>query len=282
MNGSKRGTATGCQIGASCYNDGMTRWNDVRFVLCDLDGVVWLDRRALPGAADAIERLRASGRRVLFVTNNSMALLADQEAALAAVGVPAVGDVVTSAQAGASLVRPGERVHVAGAAGLVEAVVARGAVLVGDGPADAVVVGLHRDFDYRRLHAASAAIRAGARFVATNDDATFPTPDGLTPGAGALVAAIAAAAGSAPVIAGKPHRPMAELVAERCGADFRPDRAIVVGDRASTDGLFARTIGSPFALVRSGVTAPGAPLDADLTPDLDLADLGAVADSLLE
>lgn len=281
MNGSKRGTDPGCQIDGRCYNDGMTIGDDVRFVLCDLDGVVWLDRRAIPGAAEAIVRLRDAGRRVLFVTNNSMALLADQERALAAVGVPAVGDVVTSAQAAASLVAAGERTLVAGAAGLVEAVESRGAIVVADGPVDVVTVGLHRDFDFWRLHAASAAIRAGARFVATNDDATFPTPDGETPGAGALVAAVATASGTAPVIAGKPHRPMADLVAERCGPDFRPDRAIVVGDRPSTDGLFARRVGCPFALVRSGVTRPGASLDADVRPDLDAVDLAAVANHLL-
>src|SRR5690606_10046281 len=132
-----------------------------------------------------------------------------------------------------------ERVLVCGATGLVEAVAARGATVIGDGEAagdvDAVIVGLHHDFDYRRLHAASAAVRRGARFVATNDDPTFPTPTGLTPGAGALVAAVATAAGAAPVIAGKPHAPMAELVAARCGPDFRADAAIVVGDRPSTD-----------------------------------------------
>lgn len=255
--------------------------NDVEFVLCDLDGVVWLDRAPIPGAPEAIARLRASGRRVLFVTNNSMSLVADQEAALAAIGVPATGDVVTSAQAAASLVGHDERVLVAGAAGVAEAVEARGATVVVDGPADAVVVGLHRDFDFGRLHAASAAIRAGARFVATNDDATFPTPDGLTPGAGALVAAIAVAAGATPTIAGKPYAPMASLVAARCGAGYAPRRAIVVGDRPSTDGLFARTVGCRFAMVRSGVTPAGAAFDADVEPDLDVADLAAVADRLL-
>lgn len=256
-------------------------WSAVRFVLCDLDGVVWLARRPIPGAVDAVARLRASGRRVLFVTNNSMSILADQEAALDAIGVPAAGDVVTSAQAGASLVEPGETVLVCGAAGLVEAIEARGATVVRDGEADVVVVGLHHDFDYGRLQAANAAIRAGARFVATNDDPTFPTPAGETPGAGALVAAVATASGTVPIVAGKPFAPMARLAAARCGPDFLPERALVVGDRPSTDGLFARAIGCPFALVRSGVTAPGAPPDADADPLLDVADLAVVADHVL-
>lgn len=210
-----------------------------------------------------------------------MAVAADQEMALAAIGVPAHGDVVTSAQAGASLVEPGETVLVCGAAGLVEAVRARGASVITDGAADAVIVGLHHDFDYWKLHAANAAIRGGARFIATNDDPTFPTPAGLTPGAGALVAAVAAASGVRPIVAGKPHAPMARLVAARCGPDFLPERAIVVGDRPSTDGRFAEAIGCPFAFVRSGVIPLGSEPDADLDPVLDVADLATVAHHLL-
>lgn len=256
-------------------------WADARYVLCDLDGVVWLARRPIVGAVDAVARLRASGRRVVFVTNNSMSVVADQEAALHDIGIPASDDVVTSAQAGASLVERGETVLVCGGAGLVEAVTARGATVIRDGDADAVVVGLHHDFDYARLQAANAAIRGGARFIATNDDPSFPTPAGQIPGAGALVAAVATASGVDPVVAGKPYRPMARLVAARCGPGFRPERALVVGDRPSTDGLFARTIGCPFAFVRSGVIGPHDPPDADADPVLDVADLAAVADLLL-
>ncbi len=262
-------------------------FEQVRFVLCDLDGVVWLRRQALPGAPDAIERLRASGRRVLFVTNNSMSTVADQERALADIGVPAEGDVVTSAQAAASLVGPDERVLVCGGAGVVEAVEAQGAKAVRDGDADAVIVGLHHDFDYWRMQAANAAIRGGARFIATNDDATFPTPDGPTPGAGALVAAIATVSGVDPVIAGKPHAPMANLVRTRCGKGFSSTTALMVGDRWSTDGLFAGALDCAFALVRSGVTLPGQPIADGVAFDdgsmvlLDVDDLSAVANVML-
>ncbi len=183
-------------------------------MICDLDGVVWLAHHPIPGSVEAIARLRRDGRRVVFVTNNSSARIADQEAALASVGIPATGDVLTSAVAGAALVEPGERVLVCGGVGIVEALTARGAIAVpGDDPSgeavDAVMVGLHRQFDYERLRIAATAVRRGARFIATNNDATFPTPDGLIPGAGAIVAAVAAAGGRSPVVAGKPHRPMA-------------------------------------------------------------------------
>jgi len=248
----------------------------VRFVLCDLDGVVWLARQAIPGAPEAIARLRAAGRRVVFVTNNSFSLLGDQEAALAAIDIPAVDDVATSAQAAAFLVEPGETVLVCGGPGVYEAVSAREATAIADGAADAVIVGYHRNFDYERLRIASDAVRKGARLLATNDDATYPTPEGLIPGGGAILAAVATASGATPTIAGKPYPPMAALVRERCGPEFSNRTAVMVGDRWSTDGRFAEALGCPFALVRTGVTPPGTTLEG--TAALDLPDLVAVAD----
>jgi HAD superfamily hydrolase (TIGR01450 family) len=217
----------------------------------DLDGVVWLADRPIPGAVDAVARLRAAGERVLFATNNSFARLADQEAKLERMGIPAAGDVVTSAGAAATLVAPGERALVVGGPGIAEAVAGRGAEPVRDGPADVVIVGFHRDFDYERLRVAAAAVRGGARLVATNDDATYPTPEGPIPGGGAIVASVAYATGVTPVVAGKPHRPMADLVRSLAGAE-----GTVVGDRPETDGAFAAALGYRFALVLTGVTGP--------------------------
>jgi HAD superfamily hydrolase (TIGR01450 family) len=233
----------------------------------DLDGVIWLADQPLAGAADAVARLRAAGERVLFVTNNSFAPVGDQEAKLERFGIPAHGDVVTSAMAGATLVEPGERVLVCGGPGIVEAVSARGAEPVRDGDADVVAVGFHRDFDYERLRVAMQAIRRGARLVATNDDATYPTPDGPIPGGGSIVAAVAYASQTTPTVAGKPHPPMAELVRALVG-----DAGTVVGDRPDTDGAFAVTLGYRFALVLSGVTSKE---DLPVTPSPDV-----VADSL--
>jgi glycerol-1-phosphatase len=85
--------------------------------LLDLDGVVWLGERPIDGAADAVARLRRAGERVIFATNNSWARVADQESKLDGMGIPAAGDVVTSAMAAATLVEPGERVLVSGGPG---------------------------------------------------------------------------------------------------------------------------------------------------------------------
>ncbi len=192
-------------------------------VLCDLDGVVWLARQAIPGSPEAVARMRAAGWRVLFVTNNSAVVVAEQEQALLDIGIPAVGDVLTSAGAAATLLAPGERVLVCGGPGVVEAAVAVGAVVVEDGVSDAVLVGFHRDFDYERLRIAATAVINGARLIGTNDDATYPTPDGPIPGGGAILAAVATASGVVPVIAGKPYAPMAELVRRTVGPGFDPD-----------------------------------------------------------
>jgi 4-nitrophenyl phosphatase len=251
----------------------------VSTVLCDLDGVVWLARQAIPGSPEAVARMRAAGWRVLFVTNNSAVVVAEQEQALLDIGIPAGGDVLTSAGAAATLLASGDRVLVCGGPGVAEAAERVGAVVVDDGPCDVVVVGFHRNFDYERLRVAATAVINGARLIGTNDDATYPTPDGPIPGGGAILAAVATASGMVPVIAGKPYAPMAELVRRAVGPGFDADAMVMVGDRPSTDGLFARVIGCRYAIVRTGVTGPGAPLQT--TPWLDVADLAAVADVLV-
>src|SRR5688500_16281632 len=116
--------------------------------LLDLDGVIWLAGQALPGAPEAVAALRAAGERVVFVTNNSSVRVADQEAALRRVGIPATGDVLTSARAAALLLEPGQTALVCGGPGVVEALEHRGVQVVDDGAADAVVVGFTKDFDY--------------------------------------------------------------------------------------------------------------------------------------
>ncbi len=244
-------------------------------IACDLDGVVRLGPDPIPGAADAVRRLRAAGERVVFVTNNAATRISVQEERLEAMGIPAVGDVIGAAQAGASLVDPGQRVLVVGEDGLTEAIRARRASVVSSGAVDAVVVGLDRTFDYESLTRASGAIRGGARFIATNGDQTFPTPSGLVPGAGSIVAAIAAASGAVPEIAGKPHEPIARLVRAALGTE-----GLVVGDRDDTDGAFARTLGYDFALVLSGVTDAGE-VPVDPAPTYVAQDLRTLVDELL-
>jgi HAD superfamily hydrolase (TIGR01450 family) len=245
--------------------------------LLDLDGVVWLSGRAIPGSADAIERLRQSGRDVVFFTNNSGPTMEEHVAALADVGITATADqILTASQAAASLVEPGSRAAFIGGPGVREALEEQGVVVVptGDDP-DAVVIGRTTDLSFDELAAAATAIRKGARFIATNTDATMPTPNGPEPGAGAIVAFLQVASGTEPVVAGKPAPGAAALVAARVGPI-----ELSVGDRAETDGLFAKETNSQFALVLSGVTTED-DLPVEPTPDLVGATLAAIVEQVL-
>lgn len=242
----------------------------------DLDGVVWLADRPIPGAADAIARLREASTRVLFVTNNAAPTIAELIEKLNRAGVPAQPeDLITSAQAAASMIAADSSALVCGEEGLREALRSRGIRIVEQAPADVVAVGWTRHFDFELLSTASAAVRNGAQLIGTNEDATYPTPDGLLPGAGSILAAVSTASQVEPEIAGKPHEPLVSLLKERCS-----DMALVVGDRPSTDGLLAKRLEVPFALVRSGVTKGGhEPIVVE--PDHDAPDLRSLVEQIL-
>ena len=217
----------------------------------DLDGVIWLADQPIPHGADAVARARAMGARLLFVTNNSSLTVGQYVTKLGGMGIEVPPeDIVTSAQAAAALLEPGTSAVVCAGGGVTEALEQRGVEARLEGPADALVVGWHRDFDFGRLTAACRAVWGGSSFLATNNDATYPTPGGLLPGAGSIVAAVSFATGAEPTVAGKPHQPVADLLLARAGGKV----ALVVGDRLDTDGLLARRLGVPFGLVLSGVT----------------------------
>jgi 4-nitrophenyl phosphatase len=253
-----------------------------KVVCCDLDGVIWRGETTIAGGAEAVTTLRAAGARVVFLTNNSSGRVADYVARLAKAGIDAdPDDVGSSAQAAAALLATrlatGTKVLACAGAGVIEALGARDFDVVTHAPCDAVVVGWHREFDFERLRIAADAVRAGALFVATNVDPTYPGAEGLLPGAGALAAAVATAAGRAPVVAGKPEPPMVALVRERFG-----DSGVMVGDRPSTDGALASALGWPFALVLSGVAgSPGEEPVPDPAPAFVAADLAAFARDVL-
>ena len=222
----------------------------VRDVLCDLDGVVWRSSDEIPGAVEALNQLDSFGARVWFVTNNSNRPVQEYEARLNQMGLTGSGRVLTSALAAATLVNHSMRVMVCAGPGVWEAVVDQGAIPVGAETAgisvDAVIVGLHREFDYVRLANASAAVRAGARLIGTNSDPTYPTPYGSAPGGGAILAAVSAAAATSPLLAGKPEEPMAQLVRRRLGDQWNPSTTVMIGDRPSTDGAFAQRLGIEY------------------------------------
>jgi 4-nitrophenyl phosphatase len=262
--------------------------DDRPVVCCDLDGVVWRGETPIEGAAPGVAHLRGAGLRVAFLTNNSSGRVRDNLERLAAAGIAASpDDLVTSAQAAAALLAreqhhspssPAARVLACAGPGVVEALRALGFDPVDSASSElaAVVVGWHREFDFERLRRAADGVRSGVRFVATNLDPTYPGAEGLLPGAGALVAAVATAGGRQPEVAGKPEPAMAALVRARYG-----NPVVMVGDRPSTDGAFAKALGVPFALVLSGVAGTaGEESVPDPPPAFVARDLGELAPEL--
>jgi len=215
----------------------------------DLDGVVWLGDKVIQGVGESITFLREKGEQVFFVTNNSGRTVSEVEEKLNSFNIEPNGGVITSAMAMATLLSPDETVLTLCGKGAVEEMEKVGAKPVKDGKADSVVVGFHEDFDYWKLTAALQAIDAGARLIATNDDLTYPSHDGIRPGAGSILASLVAATEAVPEIAGKPYQPMCDLLNELSGGN-----GIMVGDRPDTDGRFAKNLGWDFGLVLSGVT----------------------------
>ncbi|WP_337063272.1 HAD-IIA family hydrolase [Kineococcus sp. G2] len=227
-------------------------------LLLDLDGVVYVGPHAVPHAAETLRRADSAGVRLAYITNNASRPPATVSEHLRALGAPARDeDVVTSAQAAArhlaERLPAGSRVLLVGGEGLREALVASGLAPVGDladGPV-AVVQGFSPDTSWARLAEATHAVRAGLWWVATNLDATVPTPGGPAPGNGLLVQLVARAAGREPdVVCGKPERALFDEAVARLGAR----NALVVGDRLDTDLQGARAAGLLGLLVLTGVT----------------------------
>ena len=225
-------------------------------VLFDLDGTVYRGGELVPGAGEAIDAVHRAGVAVRYVTNNASKPPEAVSDHLAGLGLPADPvEVSTSAQAGAAMLAealpPGGRVLVVGTEALASEVDQVGLVPVrtyADEP-DAVVQGHSPETGWSDLAEACLAIRGGAFWVACNMDATLPTERGELPGNGAMVAALRAATGQEPHVAGKPQRPLLE----RAIASAQAHKPLMVGDRLNTDIAGAVTLGMPSLMVLTGV-----------------------------
>jgi glycerol-1-phosphatase len=227
-------------------------------VVLDLDGVVFLIDRPIPGAIEALSRLRDRGVPIRFATNNASRRAAAVADLLVGMGIQASADeVLTSAGAAAAVLAQrlpaGTPVLVVGASALHEEVAAVGLVPVSgadEGPL-AVVQGYGPQVGWAQLAEACVAVRAGAWWVATNTDRTLPTPRGPLPGNGSLVAALATALDRQPdLVVGKPEPGLFTAAAAQTGAT----RPLVVGDRLDTDILGACRAGMDSLLVLTGVS----------------------------
>ena len=223
----------------------------------DLDGVVYIGRHAVPGAAEHLAAATRAGMRLAFVTNNASRPPGTVAEHLRDLGIPATAaDVVTSAQAAARLLArrlpAGAPVFVIGGEGLYAALEERGLRGVSSSEDDpvAVVSGYSPDLRWATVSEGAILVREGLPWVASNTDFAVPTARGHGPGNGVLVEAVARFAGREPVVAGKPLTPLFEETLLRTGGT----RALVVGDRLDTDIEGATNAGLDSLLVLTGVT----------------------------
>lgn len=234
---------------------------DYEAFLIDLDGVVYLLHQPIPGSREFVERLREEKKPFAFLTNNSVATAEQFVERLAGMGMEVRAEnVVTSSQAVGRYLdlhrdSVGPTGFVIGERGLIEELSLHDIELLkgkeGE-KADTVFVGWDRAFDYEKLKTAVIAIRGGALFIATNLDSTYPTPGGLWPGAGSIVAAVATGSGREPISIGKPDPMMIDLALERMGV--RRESALLIGDRLDTDIKAGISAGVDTVLVLTGIS----------------------------
>ncbi|HJR01280.1 MAG TPA: HAD-IIA family hydrolase [Methylomirabilota bacterium] len=227
---------------------------EMRGLVFDLDGCVWTGEVLTPGAAEVLALIRRQGKGLCFLTNNSRARARTMQVKLERLGVEAKeAEVLTPLEILGEVVaqRWGpSRVLAIGGPELAAVVVEAGHTLV---PVDAyrdatvVVVGNDFEFSYERLTAAARAVDAGAAFVTPNIDPRLPMEDGqFLPGCGAIVEAVASAAGARPIVIGKPEPPLFELALQRMGLGV--DEAAMVGDSIDSDVRGARRVGMTAVL----------------------------------
>ena len=228
---------------------------EIRAWLMDMDGVLVHEENAIPGAPEFVGRLKERGIPFLVLTNNSIYTRRDLAARLRASGLDVPEEAIwTSALATATFLhdqRPGGSAFVIGEAGLTTALHEAGYTLTERDP-DYVVLGETRTYSFERLARAIRLIGSGARFIATNPDATGPSPDGPLPAAGSVAALISHATGVQPYFVGKPNPLMMRSALNALNA--HSEDTAMIGDRMDTDVLSGLEAGLHTILVLSGVT----------------------------
>ena len=247
----------------------------IRALILDMDGVLWRDNTLLVDLPAVFRRFQDLELKVVLATNNATRSVDMYLQRFKGFGVKLeASQVVNSAIALGHLLRKafpqGGPVYILGEKGVVDTLAEYGFYHAEKAPL-AVVVGMDRQVNYEKLSRATLLIRAGVPFYATNPDKTFPTPAGLLPGAGAIIAAVEAATDIHPIYGGKPQPAMLQVALDRLGTIA--EQTLAVGDRLETDILGGYLAGCRTALVLSGVAtlqdvATFSPKPDIIAPDL--------------
>jgi 4-nitrophenyl phosphatase len=235
--------------------------SNIKALILDMDGVLWRENTPIGDLPAIFARMRERGLKVALATNNATRTVDEYLQKLDGFGVMLEPwQIITSSLATADTLAKkfpgGGAVFVVGENGIQRTLEERGFRPIID-PQDetrvvAVVTGMDRSVSYQKLRRATLHIRAGVPFYGTNPDRTFPTPQGLAPGAGSILAAIEAATDVKPIIIGKPQPAMMDMALEKLGT--KPEESLVVGDRLETDIAAGQASGCKTALVLSGVS----------------------------
>jgi 4-nitrophenyl phosphatase len=230
----------------------------IRALILDMDGVLWRGETPIGDLPAIFQEFERRGWRVILATNNATRSPEQYLDKLAGYGVTQLErwQIINSAMAVAHYLKiqhpAGGKVFVIGQDGIYLALLDQGFSPGEEDDVIAVVVGMDREINYQKLSQATLLIRSGVPFIGTNPDQTFPTPQGLVPGTGAILAAIQAATDQEPYILGKPGPAMYSLAMDRL--NVQPEETLAIGDRLETDIAGAQTLGCLTAVVLSGVS----------------------------
>ncbi len=256
----------------------------IKAVILDMDGVLWRDAEPIGDLQSIFKRMQQAGLGVVLASNNASRSSLQHLFKIRSFGVENLEpwQIVSSSDAAAAYLKTrfpnGGKIYVVGEKPLID-VLGNSGFVYAESEVVAVVAGIDRTLTYKKIDIASQLIRAGALFIGTNPDKTYPVPGGFAPGAGTVLAAIEAASGVEPIIIGKPLPAMYEIALSRLGT--KPDETLVVGDRLETDIVGAQTIGCKTALVLSGVTSYEDAIRAQPQPDLVRKNLAEVLDTII-
>jgi len=236
----------------------------ISLFLVDIDGVIVRGKAPIIGSSEAIKELRMKGAKIIFVTNNSTRSRIEHAENLSNQGISVkVDDIISTSYCAAKYAEENDfnTAYIVGEEGLKDELERANIHVLGENAekVDAVIVGMDRTLTYAKLATAHRLITGGAKFIATNTDATYPIENGEAPGAGAMVAAIQITVGKPPVILGKPNPFILNLALKE--THIQLDYCAVVGDRPETDIAVANNGGCVGVLVLTGVSTSSNPLD---------------------
>ncbi|MEW5718799.1 MAG: HAD-IIA family hydrolase [Chloroflexota bacterium] len=253
----------------------------IRALVIDADGVLWRGRQPLPGVPAFFDFLRARNIPYIIATNNSARPESDVVEKLTRYGTQIEESHVLTSSLATALSLPrvapnAKRVLIVGGEWL-GIVMTRAGYQVVEQDADVVIAGIDMNLTYDKLRRATLEIRRGAKFIGTNADKTFPSEEGIIPGAGSILAALQAASETAPIVIGKPERMMFDIAVEKMGVP--PELTATLGDRLETDILGGQRAGLRSILVMTGVTTPAMLAQSSIQPDCVFDDLVALREA---